>query len=102
MEIDHVRVDAVGPEIPRFAWAADMPEQYMTNNIVRVTTRGGLEGIAGAIVFTDFGYTTAIDVIRTDAEGYVHAPEGPGLGARMDWEAIDAASFLTYEVTGRD
>ncbi len=60
MEIDRVRVYAVGPEIPRYAWASDMPEQYMTNNIVRITTRGGLEGIAGAIVFTDFGYTSAI------------------------------------------
>ena len=44
----------------------------------------------------------AIDVIRTDAQGYVHAPDGPGLGVRMDWEAIEAASFLTYEVTGKD
>ncbi len=57
MEIDRVRVYAVGPGIPRLAWAADMPEQHMTNNIVRVTTRGRLEGIA-----------SAIDVIRTDAE----------------------------------
>ena len=60
MEIDRIRVYAVGPEIPRYAWASDMPEQYMTNNIVRITTKGGLEGFAGAIVFTDFGYTTAI------------------------------------------
>ncbi len=25
MEIDRVRVYAVGPEIPRYAWASDMP-----------------------------------------------------------------------------
>ena len=41
----------------------------------------------------------ALDVIRTDAEGYVHAPDGPGLGIRTDWEAVEAAAFLTYEVT---
>ena len=40
----------------------------------------------------------ALDVIRTDAEGYVHAPDGPGLGIRTDWEAVEAAAFLTYEV----
>ena len=41
----------------------------------------------------------AIHVIRTDAEGYVNAPHGPGLGVRMDWAALEAASFLTYEIT---
>ena len=41
----------------------------------------------------------AVDVIRTDAEGYVHAPDGPGLGIRTDWEAVEEAAFLTYEVT---
>lgn len=41
----------------------------------------------------------AIDVIRTDNEGYVHAPSGPGLGIRMDWEAVKKTSFLHYEMT---
>jgi L-alanine-DL-glutamate epimerase-like enolase superfamily enzyme len=41
----------------------------------------------------------SLDVIRTDQEGYVHAPEGPGLGIRTDWEAVEAAAFLTYEDT---
>ena len=44
----------------------------------------------------------ALDVIRTDAEGYVHAPDGPGLGIRTDWEAVEAAAFLTYEVIAPD
>lgn len=35
-----------------------------------------------------------IDTIRPDAEGYVHAPAGPGLGLRVDWEAMDAATIL--------
>jgi len=33
------------------------------------------------------------DVIRTDNEGYVHAPQGPGLGCRVDWSAMEAASI---------
>jgi L-alanine-DL-glutamate epimerase-like enolase superfamily enzyme len=40
----------------------------------------------------------ALDVIRTDSEGYVHAPDGPGLGIRMDWAAVEKASVLKYEV----
>jgi len=27
--------------------------------------------------------------IRIDAEGWVHAPQGPGLGADLDWDVLD-------------
>ena len=40
----------------------------------------------------------SLDTIRTDAEGYVHAPSGDGLGIRVDWRAIEAASFISYEL----
>ena len=33
------------------------------------------------------------DVIRTDANGYVVAPRGPGLGVEVDWKAMEAASI---------
>jgi len=33
-----------------------------------------------------FGVTNPI---RIDPEGWVHAPEGPGLGADLDWDALD-------------
>ena len=39
-----------------------------------------------------------LDAIRTDAEGYVHAPPGPGLGVRVDWEAVAASSLAHLEV----
>jgi L-alanine-DL-glutamate epimerase-like enolase superfamily enzyme len=42
----------------------------------------------------------SVDVIRTDKEGYVHAPEGPGLGVRVDWEAVKSATILSFEVRG--
>jgi L-alanine-DL-glutamate epimerase-like enolase superfamily enzyme len=42
----------------------------------------------------------AIDVIRTDSQGYVNAPKGPGLGVNMDWDAVKATSFASYEVRG--
>ena len=40
----------------------------------------------------------SVDVIRTDREGYVHAPEGPGLGVRVDWDAVKKATILNFEV----
>jgi L-alanine-DL-glutamate epimerase-like enolase superfamily enzyme len=40
----------------------------------------------------------ANDVIRTDKEGYVHAPQGAGLGIGIDREAIRKATILTFEV----
>jgi L-alanine-DL-glutamate epimerase-like enolase superfamily enzyme len=43
----------------------------------------------------------SIDTIRTDQEGYVYAPPGPGLGIGIDWEAVEKASILSYEVTAR-
>lgn len=42
----------------------------------------------------EFGAKTTI---RTDQEGYVHAPEGNGLGIEMDWELIEKSA--TYKRT---
>jgi len=35
-------------------------------------------------------------VIRTDKDGYVHAPQGPGLGVEMDWDEVARTTLLTY------
>ena len=35
-----------------------------------------------------------IDVIRPDANGHVGVPDAPGLGLRIDWEAMRAATIL--------
>ena len=39
-----------------------------------------------------------IDVVRTQADGYVYAPEKPGLGMDVDWEAMEHATIhsLTF------
>lgn len=39
----------------------------------------------------------SLDVIRTDKDGYVHAPEGYGLGVRMDWEEIEKITIMKFE-----
>jgi L-alanine-DL-glutamate epimerase-like enolase superfamily enzyme len=40
----------------------------------------------------------SVDVIRTDGDGYVHAPTGPGLGIRLDWDAVKRATILNFEI----
>ncbi|PIC63488.1 mandelate racemase [Sporosarcina sp. P13] len=44
----------------------------------------------------------ALTTIRTDQDGYVHAPEGNGLGIEMDWELIEKTAVLklSYDETG--
>jgi hypothetical protein len=46
LEIERVQVYAVGPETARYTWASDMADQFMTHNLIRITTRSGVEGIA--------------------------------------------------------
>ncbi|MBM3540642.1 MAG: hypothetical protein FJX51_01220 [Alphaproteobacteria bacterium] len=41
----------------------------------------------------------ALDPIRTDRDGLVHAPDGPGLGIRMDWDAIERAALARFDIT---
>lgn len=60
LEIDRIEVYAVGPEIARYRWVWNMAEQFMTNTIIRVFTRGGLEGLAGAISFSEYGFSSAV------------------------------------------
>jgi L-alanine-DL-glutamate epimerase-like enolase superfamily enzyme len=60
LTIERIGVYAVGPKTERYTWASDMSEQYMTNNIVRIHTRGGLEGIGGAASYTEYAFDRAV------------------------------------------
>jgi L-alanine-DL-glutamate epimerase-like enolase superfamily enzyme len=44
----------------------------------------------------------SLNFIRTDSQGYVHAPAGNGLGIEVDWDAIRKSSFLSYEIAPKD
>jgi len=56
MKIDRVEVRVVGPEVKRYTWSHDIPEQYMTNTIVRIHTDEGFEGIGAAANYTSYDY----------------------------------------------
>ena len=48
-----------------------------------------------AYPYENFEYG-AKNVIRTDRDGFVHAPDGSGLGVEMDWDAVNKAATLSY------
>lgn len=56
MKIDRVEVLAVAPKVQKFTWSHDIPEQHMTNTIVRVYTDEGVEGVGGVSNYTSFAF----------------------------------------------
>ena len=61
MKIDGVEVRVVAPQVERYTWSHDLPQQYMTNTIIRIRTDEGVEGLAGVSNYTshDFDRYTA-------------------------------------------
>ncbi len=57
LAIDRAEVWVVGPETERYAWASEMGEQFMAQTILRLTAKGGLQGIAGAAMCSSHGST---------------------------------------------
>lgn len=60
LQIERVDVFTVGPPANRLSWALDMPGQFMTGTVIRLTTRGGLVGVAGAVNYADHGYESSV------------------------------------------
>lgn len=56
MRIERVEVRVVAPEVQRYTWSHDLPEQYMTNTVVRIFTDAGVEGVAGVSNYTSFQF----------------------------------------------
>jgi len=56
MKIEDVEVRVVGPAVPRYTWSHDLPEQYMTNTIVRIRTDEGAEGVGGVSNYTSYDF----------------------------------------------
>ena len=60
LAIDRAQVWVVGPETERYAWALEMPAQFMSNTILKLTTAGGLEGVAGAAMCSSHAFDRSI------------------------------------------
>jgi L-alanine-DL-glutamate epimerase-like enolase superfamily enzyme len=60
LAIDRAQVWVVGPETERYAWALEMPDQFMSNTILKLTTAGGLEGVAGAAMCSSHAFDRSV------------------------------------------
>ena len=58
--VDRAEVFVVGPNVPRARWADDLPEQFATQTILRLTTADGLTGLAGATSYSSHEFSTAV------------------------------------------
>lgn len=56
MKIDRVEVLAVAPDVQRFTWSHDLPEQYMTNTLVRIFTDDGATAVGGVSNYTSYAF----------------------------------------------
>ena len=56
MKITRVQVLTVAPQVQRFTWSHDIPEQYMTNTIVRISTDVDVEGVGGVSNYTSHDF----------------------------------------------
>ena len=56
MKIEGVEVRTVAPQVQRYSWSHDLPEQYMTNTFVRIRTDEGVEGLGGVSNYTSFSF----------------------------------------------
>ncbi len=64
--IDRIEVFSMAPPVEKLAWALDMPGQFMTGTLLRITTTGGAQGIACAANFSDFQYEISVmETLRT-------------------------------------
>lgn len=66
MRIEEVVVRVVGPNVQRYTWSHDLPEQFNTMTLVQIRTNEGIEGI-GAV-----GNYTSYDFDRYTAETIRH------------------------------
>jgi L-alanine-DL-glutamate epimerase-like enolase superfamily enzyme len=58
--IERAEVLVVGPDVERYTWAEGMSEQYMVNNVLRLITGDGLEGVSGAAMITSNGFDRSV------------------------------------------
>lgn len=56
MQVTRVEALTIAPTVQRFTWSHDLPEQFMTNTVVRISTDAGVEGIGGVSNYTSYDF----------------------------------------------
>ena len=85
--------EAHGMNVEVLAWGHSLVQAA---NLHVILAYANCDYFEQSVPYDDFEHCMH-DVIRTAPDGYVHAPEGPGLGLRVDWEAVEAGSIQTFD-----
>ena len=85
--------EAYGMNVEVLAWGHSLVQAA---NLHVILANANCDYFEQSVPYDDFEHCMH-DVIRTGSDGYVHAPEGPGLGLRVDWEAVEAGSVQTFD-----
>ena len=56
MKITRIEVRSVAPEVQRFTWSFDLPEQFMTNTVVKIETDHGIDGVGATSNYTSYDF----------------------------------------------
>ena len=96
MKIDRVEVRVVGPEVKRYTWSHDIPEQYMTNTIVRIHTDEGVEGIGAAANYVDPSYRADFVASHRRWGRSIKLADGEVLSVEFSPEKDSAEAIVTY------
>ena len=81
--------EAHGMNVEVLAWGHSLVQAA---NLHVILAHANCDYFEQSVPFDDFEHCM-LDVIRTQPDGHVYAPEGPGLGLRVDWDAVEAGSF---------
>tara|TARA_B100001123_G_scaffold433643_1_gene558787 strand:- start:1451 stop:2575 length:1125 start_codon:yes stop_codon:yes gene_type:complete len=56
LKIDRIELQVIGPELKRYTWSHDLPEQFQSLTILRLFTDDGVEGVAGVWNAASYDY----------------------------------------------
>ena len=87
---------AAGLDCELMAWGYNLAAAASLHLMLAI---GNCSYFEQAMPFEPFEHAM-IDVIRPGPDGFVSAPDRPGLGLRVDWEAMEAAAFHVVETRG--
>lgn len=85
--------EAHGMNVEVLAWGHSLVQAA---NLHVILAYGNCDYFEHSVPYDDFEHCMH-DVIRTGPDGYVHAPEGPGLGLGVDWQAVEAGAIQTFD-----
>ena len=104
MKVDRIELYHVAIPLPKPFYPARIPGYPQTVNrftLLRLTTGGGVQGLAAGVAFEEERDGLLANPIEVDADGTVAVPDVPGLGIELDEEKLARYGQKYFEITSR-